>query len=470
MTDKPSPFVLKPGGKSAFKSSTQSTTRAPVKRALPYSYVNQPKRFKSAPSLPVQTPNSSKKGRFFRNQGPRKFQKTSSRRGGRTDSSQCVTRRKVGLCWRRRSSEHYARRFTPKVPHVSPHFSGSSSRGSYKPRPGKIPPGIYPRVVGEGHCSGNNRAHASVFLADVHCEQEKRQETAYSGLIPSEQVDYNPSVQNGNPREDSKAYNSLHVGDVGGHHRRIPARSYSSRLSMLFRVPLGRQDLCFSGHAIRSHYSPMGLLQSHEAHKGFSSSGSNDLLSGRLSYSSLFSIFDQDPHQMDVGCSGMAWVFSEPREVFSGSPPISGVFGNYVRPSESVFVSPTRESGEDPGILSGGSVFFLDDQEGVGKAGWFLKLRYKSPISGKALSHPPYPLDESPYVCSRKGSPSSSGLRTEGGSFPVVEQGVLGAACPYEYFRSHSRHCQMPQTMAGVESSYLCKFRRFGPKRSVPNQ
>ena len=83
MTDKPSPFVLKPGGKSAFKSSTQSTTRAPVKRALPYSYVNQPKRFKSAPSLPVQTPNSSKKGRFFRNQGPRKFQKTSSRRGGK---------------------------------------------------------------------------------------------------------------------------------------------------------------------------------------------------------------------------------------------------------------------------------------------------------------------------------------------------------------------------------------------------
>ena len=81
MTDKPSPFVLKPGGKPAFNSSFRSV-KAPQKRALPTNFGSQPKRFKPAPSLPVQT-NKSSKGRFFRNQGPRKFQKSSFRKGGK---------------------------------------------------------------------------------------------------------------------------------------------------------------------------------------------------------------------------------------------------------------------------------------------------------------------------------------------------------------------------------------------------
>ena len=82
MTDKPSPFVLKPGSKPAFNSASRSVKATP-KRALPNAFGSQPKRYKSAPALPVQSNKAPKVGRFFRNQGPRKFQKSSFRKGGK---------------------------------------------------------------------------------------------------------------------------------------------------------------------------------------------------------------------------------------------------------------------------------------------------------------------------------------------------------------------------------------------------
>ena len=250
----------------------------------------------------------------------------------------------MGICRRRRGSEYYARRFTPKIPHVASSVSGSPSRGNQKSQPSKVSPGIYPRVVDQGHCSGGNRAHSSVLLENVYCSKEKREEKAHFGFVPSEQVDFHSPVQDGNSRENSKANNFSHVGDIGGYNRCLPACSYSSGVPDLFCISPRTQDLCVSGHAIRSNNSSMGFFQGSETHKVFSaSSGSNDfLLSGRLSDSCFVVPFSKDSYQMDIGCPGMAGVHSEPREVVSCPSPETGVSGHYVEPSEAFSLPPEK--------------------------------------------------------------------------------------------------------------------------------
>ena len=348
----------------------------------------------------------------------------------------------MGICRRRRGSEYYARRFTPKIPHVPSTVSGSPSRGTHKSLPSKVSPGIYPRVVDQGHCSGGNRAHSSVLLENVYCSKEKREEKAHFGFVPSEQVDFHSPVQDGNSRENSKANNFSHVGDIGGYNRCLPACSYSSGVPDLFCISSGTQDLCVSGHAIRSNNSSMGFFQGSETHKVFSaSSGSNDfLLSGRLSDSCFVVPFSKDSYQMDIGCPGMAGVHSEPREVVSCPSPETGVSGHYVEPSEAFSLSPSGEGGEDPFLMSGGSHFLMANQEGVGEAGRLLKFCNEGPFIGKTLFDSPYQLDEQSYYGGRPGLASPSGLKSEGVLWALVKQGVPGAVCSYEHFRSHSRY------------------------------
>ena len=240
-------------------------------------------------------------------------------------------------------------------------------------------------------------------------------------------------------RENSKANNLLHVGDFGGFNRRLPAYSYSSGVPDLLCVSPGTEDLCVSGHAVWSNNSAMGFFQGSETHKVFSASpGSNDLLlSGRLSHPCLVFPFNKDTYQMDIGSSGMAGVHSESREIVSGPSPETGVSGHYVEPSESYSFSP---SGEDPFLLSGGSLFLMADQEGVGEAGRLLKFCHEGSLVGKTLFDSPYQLDEQSYFCGGQGLASSSGLRSEGGLWALVKQGVPGAVRSYEHFRSYSRY------------------------------
>ena len=348
----------------------------------------------------------------------------------------------MGICWRRCGSEYYARRFTPKFPHVTSSVSGPPSRGTHKSLSSPLSAGIYPRLVKQGHCSGSYRTHPSVLLENVHCTKEKWEEKAHFGLVASEQVDFHSPVQDGNSRENSKANNPLHVGDVGRFNRRLPAYSFSSGVPDLLCVSPGTEDLCVSGHAVWSNNSAMGVFQGSETHKVFSASpGSNDLLlSGRLSHPCLVFPFNKDTYQMDIGCSGMAGVHSESREIVSGPSPETGVSGHYVEPSESYSFSPSGEGGEDPFLLSGGSLFLMADQEGVGEAGRLLKFCHEGSLVGKTLFDSPYQLDEQSYFCGGQGLASSSGLRSEGGPWALVKQGVPGAVRSYEHFRSYSRY------------------------------
>ena len=348
----------------------------------------------------------------------------------------------MGICWRRCGSEYYARRFTPQFPYVAASVSGSPSRGTHKFQASRVSPGIYPRLVGQGHCSGSYSSHPSVLLENVHCSEEKREEKAHFGLVASEQIDFYSSVQNGNSRENYKANNISHVGDISGYNRCLSACPDSSGVSNLFCLSPGSQDLCFSGHAIWANDSPMGIFQGSETHKVISaSSGSNDLLlSGRLSDPGFVVPVIKDPYQMDIGCSGMAGVHSESREIITCPSPETGVSGHYVGPSESFSLTPFGESGEDPFLLSGGSFFLMADQEGVGEAGRLLKFCHEGSLVGKTLFDSHYQLDEQSYYCGRQGLTSSSGLSSEGGFWALVKQGVPGAACSYEHFRSNSRY------------------------------
>ena len=348
----------------------------------------------------------------------------------------------MGICWRRCGSEYYARRFTPQFPYVAASVSGSPSRGTHKFQASRVSPGIYPRLVGQGHCSGSYRSHPSVLLENVHCSEEKREEKAHFGLVASEQIDFYSSVQNGNSRENYKANNISYVGDISGYNRCLSACPDSSGVSNLFCLSPGSQDLCFSGHAIWANDSPMGIFQGSETHKVISaSSGSNDLLlSGRLSDPGFVVPVIKDPYQMDIGCSGMAGVHSESREIISCPSPETGVSGHYVRPSEPFSLTPFGESGEDPFLLSGGSFFLMADQKGVGEAGRLLKFCHEGSFVGKTLFDSHYQLDEQSYYCGRQGLTSSSGLSSEGGLWALVKQGVPGAACSYEHFRSNSRY------------------------------
>ena len=348
----------------------------------------------------------------------------------------------MGICWRRCGSEYYARRFTPKIPHFASSVSGSPSRGTHKSHPSKGSLGIYSRVAEQGHCSGSNGAHPSVLFENVHGTKEKREEKAHFGLVASEQVDFHSPVQDGNSRENCKANNFSHVGDIGGHNRCLPACSYSSGVSDLFCVSSGTQDLCVPGHAIRSYDSPMGFFQGNETHKIISaSSGSDDLLlPGRFSDSCFIVPFNKDSYQMDFGCSGMAGVHSEPREVISYPSPETGVSGHYAEPSEFFSLSSSGEGGEDPFLLSGGSLFLMADQAGVGETGRLLKFCHEGPVVGKTLFDSTYQLDEQSYYCGRQGLTSPSGFRSKGGFWALVKQGVPGAVCSDEHVRSHSRY------------------------------
>ena len=348
----------------------------------------------------------------------------------------------MGVCWRRNSSKYYAKGITFNIPISAPITFGSPSTSSHKSEASRGPFGIYPRLVAKRCSPGDYGAHPSVFLPNVYRGKEKREIASNSGSLEPEQNDCYPTVQNGELGENRQTDLSMHVGNIGRYNQRVLACSNLSGIPDIFCFSSRGSDLCVSGSSIRVDNSSLGVLQGDEAHKGLPSSSRSDsiIILGRLSYSCLFEVFSQYPHQMDSGSSDVVGLRSEFREVLVNSPGEAGILGYHVGSSVSVSFSSRRKNCQNSEVLSRGALSFVDFQKGARVPDRLSKLCHKSSSIGKTLFEPSHHVDEFKHNITKQGFASSCGYLFQGGFNSLAKQGIPRTVSSYEHSGSFFRY------------------------------